>query len=130
LTPYFDECATCPHVFHERSFAWRRGGFTCTDEQIVPSPYSSFTAFIAALVAGDRGRASRYAVDPSLIEFARRYNWHDAGRGRWRLAPVSDESLTAMIFLRGASEAYRVTFEARDGEFVVAGFEATTRPMD
>jgi hypothetical protein len=129
-TPYFDECANCPHVFRERRFAWRAGGFERTDEQVVPSPYSSFTGFIAALVAGDREAASRHAVDPSLVDFARRYEWHVPGKGRWRIAPVSDEAATSMIFLRGASEAYRVTFEAREGDFVVAGFEATQRPMD
>jgi len=129
-TPYFDECANCAHVFRERRYAWRSGGFEKTDEQVVPSPYSSFTAFIAALVAGDRDAAARRAVDPSLVEFARRFEWNVAGRGRWRVAPVSDESSTSMIFLRGSSEAYRVTFEARDGDWVVAGFESTTLPAE
>lgn len=129
-TPYFDECVNCPHVFRERMFAWRRTGFERVDDQIVPSPYSSFTAFVAALVSGDREAAARHTVDPSLVDFARRYEWHVPGRGRWRLAPVSDESAASMLYLRGASEAYRVTFEPRDGEWVIAGFEATPRPVD
>lgn len=129
-TPWFDECATCPHVFHERRFAWRPEGFVRTDDQVVPSPYSSFTAFIDALMDGDRERASRYAVDPSLVEFAKRLEWHVPGRGRWRLAPVSDEGMTSMVFLRGAKDAFRVTFEPRDGDWVVAGFEPAERPVD
>lgn len=129
-TPYFDECANCPHVYRERRFAWHRDGFERTDEQVVPSPYSSFTAFIAALMADDRDGAARHAVDPSLVDFARRYEWNVQGRGRWRVVPGSDESSTSMVFLRGASDAFRVTFEARDGDFVVAGFEATERPVE
>lgn len=129
-TPHFEECATCPHVYHERAFAWRTGGFERTSDQVVPSPYASFTAFIAALVAGDRPEATRHVVDPSLVEFARRHEWHVTGRGRWRLAPVSDERVTSMVFLRGAHDAYRVAFEPRDGDWVVAGFEPTIRPME
>lgn len=129
-TPYFDECATCPHVFHERHFAWRPAGFERTSDQVVPSPYSAFTAFVAALVADDRDRASRLAVDPSLVDFARRYEWHVPARGRWRVTPGTEEGLSSMVFLRGASDAFRVAFEARDGDWVVAGFEPAARPME
>jgi len=129
-TPYFEECATCPHVYHERTFAWGSKGFTSTTDQLVPSPYTAFTAFITALVAGDRVEAARHVTDPSLIDFAIRFEWQVPGRGRWRLAPISDESASAMTFLRGANDAYRVAFEARDGDWVVAGFEPTIRPVE
>lgn len=129
-TPYFDECASCPHVFHERRFEWGPAGFRGTHDLVVPSPYSSFTEFIAALVADDRDRASRFAVDPSLVDFARRYEWHEPARGRWRIAPGSVDGVTSMVFLRGSTDAFRVAFEAREGDWVVAGFEPTSRPME
>ena len=125
-TPWFDECATCPHVFHERSFAWGPAGFRRVDDRVVPSPYGTFGAFVAALVSGDRDRAAQYVVDKSLVDFARRYEWQSPTKGRWRVAPASDESGSEIIFMRGASEAYRVRFEPRDGDWVIAGFEATT----
>lgn len=129
-TPYFDECAGCPHVFHERRFEWGPQGFERTHDLVVPSPYTSFTEFVAALVADDRAGASRLAVDPSLVDFARRLEFHVPARGRWRLAPGGTDGVTSMVFLRGASDAFRVAFEARDGDWVVAGFEPTSRPME
>ncbi len=129
-TPYFDECATCPHVFHERRFGWGPAGFTRLDEHAVPSPYSTFAAFIAALVANDRDRAAQLVVDNSLIDFARHFEWNLAGRGRWRVAPATDESAIEMVFLRGAHDAYRVRFEAQEGEWVIAGFEPTARDIE
>jgi len=129
-TPYFDECATCPHVFHERRFLWGPGGFTRLDDRLVPSPYSTFAALVGALVADDRDRASDLVVDPSLIDFARRFEWNLPGKGRWRAAPETDESAIQMVFFRGQHEAYRVTFEAREGDWVVAGFEPTARSVE
>jgi hypothetical protein len=129
-TQYFDECATCPHVFHERAYTWGPSGFRRLDDRTVPSPYGTFATFIAALVTGDRDRASLYVVDRSLIDFARRYEWQTLAKGRWRVAPAMDEGGAEIVFLRGASEAYRVRFEPRDGDWVIAGFESTTRSIE
>lgn len=129
-TPYFDECSTCPHVFRERRFSWGRTGFTRLDQHAVPSPYSTFTAFIAAITLDDRDRASTLVVDRSLIDFARRFEWHLPNRGRWRVAPATDESAVEMVFLRGAHDAYRVRFESQDGDWLIAGFEPTMRAME
>jgi hypothetical protein len=129
-TPYFDECPSCPHVYHEGRFEWRSDGFDRVEDEVVPSAYAAFTAFIAALVADDRDRAARYAVDPSLVEFAHRHEWQFPARGRWRVAPGSVEGLSSIVFLRGPNDAYRVAFESRDGDWVVAGFEPTVRPME
>ena len=129
-TPYFDECATCPHVFHERRFDWTAAGFQRLEDRLIPSPYATFTAFIAALVSDDRQHAAELAVDPSLIEFARRLDWQIPTRGRWRVAPATDESAITMVFFRGQSEAFRVTFESRDSQFVIAGFEPTARALE
>jgi hypothetical protein len=129
-TPYFDECATCPHVFHERGYAWDADGFHRLDDRTVPSPYGTFASFVSALVANDRDRATAYVVDRSLIDFARRYEWQSPGKGRWRVAPATDESGAEIVFLRGTNEAYRVRFEPRDGDWVIAGFEGTSRTIE
>ncbi|MEO5988255.1 MAG: hypothetical protein ABIU54_04970 [Candidatus Eisenbacteria bacterium] len=129
-TPYFEECATCPHVYVLRHFRWTKQGFARADEQRVPSPYSTFTAFISALVNNDQERAMQVVADPTLVDFARRYAWNEAGLGRWRVAPATDEGAIEMVFFRGPSEAYRISFESRDGEYVVSGFEATQRSVE
>ena len=130
-TAFFDEnCTTCPHVLHDRRFHWTPAGFVRTDDRIVSSPYATFTAFIAALVAGDRDQALRYSSDPSLVEFARRYEWHDPALGRWRAAPGSEASASEMVFFRGRSDEFRVTFQTRGAGWVVLGFEATTRSVE
>ncbi len=129
-TPWFDECTTCPHVYHERRFHWGPQGFVRADDRVVPSPYAAFTAFVSALIAGDRDQAVRYVADPSLVEFARRYEWHDPALGRWRAAPGTESSSSEMVFFRGRSDAFRVTFQGRGNGWMVLGFEATTRSVE
>lgn len=129
-TQYFDECATCPHVFHQRRFIWQREGFQRLDDHEVPSPYTTFTSFIAALISGDFERAQRYVADPALIDFAKRFEWNDVSRGRWRVAPATDESAVEMVFFRGANDAFRVAFEPRGSDWVILGFEATQRSVE
>lgn len=128
--PYFDECPTCPHVYRARRYSWGPDGFARLDDRLVPSPYSTFTAFIGALASNDRDRALPLVADPSLLEFARRFDWQNPGKGRWRVAPATDESATQMVFFRGQKEAFRVTFEPRDGDWVIAGFEPTQRSLE
>ena len=130
LPIWFDECATCPHVFHERRFRWGPQGYMRVDDRTVPSPYATFTTFVAALVEGDRETAERWVADPSLVEFARRYEWHDSSLGRWRPAPGTEASAPEMIFFRGRSDAFRVTFQPRGAGWVLLGFEATTRSVE
>ncbi|MEQ1831810.1 MAG: hypothetical protein ABL977_02060 [Candidatus Eisenbacteria bacterium] len=129
-TPWFDECTTCPHVYHERRFHWGPQGFVRDDDRVVPSPYAAFTSFVSALVAGDRDQAARYVADPSLVEFARRYEWHDPALGRWRAAPGTEANASEMVFFRGRSDAFRVTFQGRGDGWVVLGFESTTRSVE
>jgi hypothetical protein len=129
-TPYFDECATCPHVFHERRFTWGPQGFARIDDRVVASPYATFTSFVAALVAGDRDGAQQLVSDPSLVEFARKYEWHDPALGRWRPAPGTEANAPEMVFFRGRSDAFRVTFQPRGARWVVLGFESTTRSVE
>lgn len=129
-TPGFDECPTCPHVYRESRFTWGPKGFRRIDDQLVPSPYAAFTALVSALVAGDHRRAERQVTDRALVDFAVRFGWDERGRGRWRVAPATDESALEMVFFRGAQEAYRISFQARDGDWVVSGFEPTQRAVE
>jgi hypothetical protein len=125
----FDECATCPHVYQIRRFHWRPDGFVRTEDRVVPSPYSTFVLFIAALGADDRETAARLVADPSLVDRARRLDW---GRslGTWRLAPETDESAGQMVFFRGKQEAYRVQFANQDDAWVISGFDPTARSIE
>ena len=129
-TPYFDECATCPHVVHERRFQWGPQGFVRVDDRIVASPYATFATFVAALIAGDRDAAQEQVADPSLVEFARRYEWHDPALGRWRPAPGTEANAPEMVFFRGRTDAFRVMFQPRGARWVVLGFESTTRSVE
>lgn len=129
-TPYFDECATCPHVYRERRFTWGPNGFVRATERLVPSAYATFAGFVQSLVAGDREAAALFVVDPMLVEFARRYEWDQPSRGRWRVAPATSESASEMLLYRGPNEAFRVAFEAREGAWRVAGFEQTSRVIE
>jgi hypothetical protein len=129
-TPYFDECATCPHVLHERRFEWQPQGFVRIDDRVVASPYATFTTFISSLIAGDRDTAQEQVADPSLVEFARRYEWHDPALGRWRPAPGTESNAPEMVFFRGRTDAFRVMFQPRGARWVVLGFESTTRSVE
>ena len=129
-TPYFDECATCPHVVHERRFQWDSQGFVRVDDRIIASPYATFATFIAALISGDRDAAQEQVADPSLVEFARRYEWHDPALGRWRPAPGTEANAPEMVFFRGRTDAFRVMFQPRGARWVVLGFESTTRSVE
>jgi hypothetical protein len=35
-----------------------------------------------------------------------------------------------MVFLRGPKDAYRVTFDERENDWIIAGFEPTTRAIE
>jgi hypothetical protein len=128
-TPHFDECATCPHVYHVRRFRWGLEGFQGVDDQIVPAPYVTFVDFIRALTAGDREGALHRVVQPSLVEAARRAGWATV-KGSWRPAPGSEGSADEMVFYRGAGEAWKVRFARRGEDWLVESFEPTTRVIE
>lgn len=128
-TPSFDECPTCPHVYRTTRFVWGSEGFVRRERRDVPSPYATFTSLIGALMRGDRPTAESRVADWALLEFARRFEWHK-DRGRWRVAPATEERSLEMVFFRGAQEAYRVSFQPRDGDWVVSGFEPTSRSVE
>lgn len=130
-TPYFEEnCSSCPHVIHQRTFRWGARGFECTQDRAQPTPYASFTEFITALVTGDHDAAMRLVADPSLVEFARRLEWHDPALGRWRAAPGSSANATELVFHRGRKDAFHVAFQSRGSQWVLSGFEPIARSVE
>jgi hypothetical protein len=126
----YEECASCPHVYRNRHFAWGPNGFAETAEAEVPSPYVSFVHFTQALSLDDYSLAARWAVDPSLVDRARRLEWGSGTRGSWRLAPDTDENATEMVYFRGKEEAYRVQFTQRGTEWLIQNFDVTTRSVE
>ena len=128
-TPRFDECATCPHVCHERRFRWALEGFQRLEDTLVPTPYVAFVRLIQALIAGDRDGALQLVTRPALVESARRAGWATV-KGSWRAAPGSEQRGDELVFYRGASEAWRVRFERSGEDWRVDSFEPTTRVID
>ena len=128
-TPRFDECATCPHVYRTRRFRWGSGGLTTAGEQIERSPYYTFVRFVQALTLSDRELADRLTADPSLVDAADGYQWGKS-KGMWRLAPGTEMGSEHAVYFRGNQEAYRVHFAARAGDWVITGFEPTSRSIE
>jgi len=125
-----DECATCPHAFRRRVFAWGPGGFDKVEDSEVGSPYATFVHFIQALTSGDPQQAERWTAERELVDRARRLGWDSPGKGTWRVAPETDEHAREMVFFRGAEEAYRIEFTQRDGGWVIQNFDATSRSVE
>ena len=69
-------------------------------------------------------------IDFFLSETARHADWHNPGKGRWRIAPGSDAEATTLVFDRGQREAWRVSFESHDGAWRITGLQATTRTIE
>jgi len=126
---YFEECATCPHVFELHRFRWGAEGFNRVEDKLVPSPYSTFVAFIRAVMANDDDLAETFVSKRSLVGAARRFDWQKP-RGIWRIAPATDETPQQMVFFRGQEEAYRVEFERNGEAWLIAGFEPVTRSVE
>jgi hypothetical protein len=126
---YFEECATCPHLYRTRRFRWGAAGFERAEEVAVDSPYSTFVQFIQALMAGDRDQAARLVTNPSLVDQAHRLDW-GTPKGVWRIAPAMDESPSRMTFFRGEREAYAVQFAQQGQSWLIAGFESAPRTVE
>jgi hypothetical protein len=127
--PFFEECATCPHVFRLHRFHWGLSGFQRVEDSVVPSTYSAFVQFVEALMVNDRDAAEALVSYPDLLDMARRLDW-GRPRGTWRVAPVTDETPRRITFFRGDKEAYRVDFEMRGDAWVIAGIEEIPRSVD
>jgi len=128
-TPHFEECPTCPHLYHTRRFRWGPDGLAMIEERTEPSPYFTFVGLINSLMLADRDMAGRYVTDPSLVDAANGYAWGQA-KGQWRIAPGTEPDARDMVIFRGNQEAYRVHFARRGDDWLVSGFEPTSRSVE
>jgi hypothetical protein len=128
-TTGFDECPACPHLIRNRRFGWGEEGLVSAGEEIERSPYYTFVRLIQALTLGDRELAHQLVADPSLVDAALGYDWGRA-RGLWRVAPGADGREGDMVVFRGNQEAYRVHFSRRGGDWIITGFEPTSRSIE
>ena len=128
-TPRFEECATCPHIYHTLRFTWGTEGFARVSDEMASSPYAAFVQLIQALLENDRDAAERLVTERRLVDQARKAEWNKS-KGVWRAAPATDEAAQSIVFFRGTEEAWRVSFEQRGGEWRMSGFEATSRTIE
>jgi hypothetical protein len=126
---YFDECATCPHLYRTHRFHWGAPDFDRVEDVAIASPYSTFVAFIQALMGGDHDAASRLVTNGSLVDQARRFAW-DSPKGAWRIAPTMDESPSRLVFFRGEKEAFAVQFAQQGSSWLIAAFDAVPREVE
>jgi hypothetical protein len=126
----FAECATCPHLYKIHRYRWGAKSFErMGPDSLVPSPYASFVAFVQSLAANDFERARRFASEDNVVDQARHLDW-GGRRGAWRVAPGAGETPSQMVFFRGDQEAYRVFFTRRGDQWLITGFEETTRSLE
>lgn len=125
----FEECPSCPHITRTRRFRWSDAGLTMAGEVVERSPYATFVQLVRALLAGDRETAERLVADGSLLSAADGYEW-GRPKGLWRLAPGAAANTSELVVFRGAHEAYRIHFAPRSDDWVVSGFEPTSRSVE
>src|SRR5688572_10427581 len=121
----FDECSSCPKRINELVFMERPEGFRLLDTRLVPTPYSTFTAFIRLLLEGNRSQAARLVKDPALVQRAIAAGW--AARKEWRTWLVEEAEpgaawpLWLLIRHKGpqGEKRYRVDFEMSRGRWVI-----------
>jgi hypothetical protein len=125
--PRFDECATCPHAYWNHRFRWTERGYERAGAEPEPSPYATFARFIGALVGGHD--PAEYVVSEVVIEQARALEW-DRAKGVWRVAPGTEGEGPELTMFRGSGETYRLAFEPRGGDWLLAGIEVVPRSVE
>ena len=125
----FEECGSCPHVYRTRRFRWSDAGLVMAGEVVEHSPYVTFVQLVRALAAGDREAAARLVTDLSVLSAADGYDWGRV-KGLWRLAPGPAANPNDLVVFRGTQEAYRIHFAPRGDDWVVTGFEPTSRSVE
>src|SRR5262249_14795395 len=129
----FDECPDCPKLINELVFVERPEGFRLLDTRLLPTPYSTFTAFIRLLLDNNRTQAARLVKDPAMVSRALAAGW--ATRRDWRTWVVEDAEPASpwpswlMVRFRGphGDHRYGVDFEMYRGRWVIR--EWADRPL-
>ena len=120
----FEECASCPHLVHERIYVERDQGYELFDTRLVPSPYAAFTLFIRLLQHQNRGAASRLLDKPSRVADAVAEGWGRRGRSVWSVEYAEEAQAWPRWFearFRGPQGIvhYIVRFVFRDGRWLI-----------
>ncbi len=121
----FDECPDCPKRINELTFIERPEGFRLLDTRLLPTPYSTFTAFIHLLLDNNRGQAARLVKDPVFVTRAIAAGW--GVKREWRTWVIEDAEPSSpwpawlMIRFHGprGEHRYRVDFETEHGRWVI-----------
>jgi hypothetical protein len=72
----FTECADCPKLVTERTFAEGPLGFERMDERLLPTPYSTLVYFVRMLIDGRTTQAGRLLRDPARVKEAIAEGWN------------------------------------------------------
>lgn len=121
----FDECPNCPKRIDELTFVERPEGFRVLDTRLLPTPYSTFTAFIHLLLENNRTQAARLVKNAALVSRAISAGW--ASRRGWRTwvveeaEPASPWPSWLLVRFKGPNGdlRYRVDFELSRGRWVI-----------
>jgi hypothetical protein len=121
----FDECPDCPKRIDELTFVERPEGFRLLDTRLLPTPYSTFTAFIHLLIENNKTQAGRLVKNTSLLSRAISAGW--GSRKAWRTwvveeaEPASPWPTWLLVRFKGPSGdvRYRVDFETSRGRWVI-----------
>ncbi len=127
--PHFEECGSCPHIYHQRVLEWGPEGFHSISDMVENTSYRSFVQFVGQVEQGDDRGASDVATDMDVVGLARHLGWDRPGPS-WRVAPGAAASNASMVFYRGAKDAYRVSFQFDRGRWLVAAIDTTYRAIE
>jgi hypothetical protein len=121
----FTECADCPHLLTERTYVEGRDGFEFLDERLLPSPYTTFVAFVRLLHDHNLTAAGRLLEQPDKVREAVALGFGDQhGRGTWSVEYGEPgvrwpRWLELRFAGRGAPRRYVVHFVAHAGHWLV-----------
>lgn len=126
------------NIFHEANAGphrifldtWKREGdaYRRVNARTLPSAYATLVELIYNLSTGREGEAAKLVTDPDLLDWARALvlNQEPLGEG-WQLdlsAPgPSPEKRGPLTVTSGPAAGVTVTFQEKDGRFLVAGFK-------
>lgn len=128
-TPGFDECPSCPHLFHARRFRWTTTGFSTASDQTDDTPYTAFVRFVQAMSVPDWDLARERVTEARVLDEARMLGLTER-RGLWRVAPGTEEPGPDMTFFRGTKEAFRVRFARGPRGWALASIEPAGRAIE
>jgi hypothetical protein len=121
----FTECADCPKLLTERTFAEGREGFEPQDDRLLPTPYATLVYFVRLLIDGKLTQAERLVRDPAKVREAIAQGWNQRlVRKPWYVEyGESGEAWPRRLALRFQGphgvKQYGVVFAKREGHWII-----------